>query len=163
LLLDFDINRDIYLVFMNTTHALDSVLKDGFRHVYAIERQALGWICTDPSTSDLHTYILPASYSADVMGEFTRRHPYFTILHLHVKPHNKKLFPSIGVISCVSAMQYMLGIYWPFVLTPYQLYNKMVQSPPKHIEVIAWHDIHNTQHKGKRRPQQQQQTRHAKT
>ena len=159
LLFDTHAHREIYLVFMNTNFKGDRWLKDGFKHVYAIERQALGWLCTDPSKSDMHTYILPARYDSEVIEEFKRQNPTFTILSLKVKPHYDSVFPHIGVISCVSIMQYMLGVYYPFILTPYQLYNKIKNNPPKHIEVIECHDTKYTQQKGKQQRQQRKQTR----
>jgi len=81
LLFDTHAHREIYLVFMNTNFKGDGWLKEGFKHVYAIERQALGWLCSDPSKSDLHTYILPAHYESDVIQEFIRQNPTFTVLH----------------------------------------------------------------------------------
>ena len=156
--LDSEPTREIFLVFMNTEFPFSDWFKDGFKHVYSIERQALGWLCTDPSKSDLYTYILPATYHSEVMIEFRRQNPTFTILHLKVKPHCQAVFPSIGVLSCVTTIQYMLGVYWPFIFTPYQLYNRIKRKPPKHIEVIECHDIKSMQHKGKHKPQQQPQT-----
>nr|CAC33476.1 hypothetical protein [Legionella pneumophila] len=144
---------------MNTNFTGDGWLKSGFKHVYAIERQGLGWICTDPSKSDICTYILPASYSTDVISEFKRRHPDFKILHINVKPHCYSAYPRLGVLSCVSVIQYILGVYWPFVFTPYQLYNRIKNKPPKHIEVIECHDIKSTQHKGKLKPPHSPQTK----
>lgn len=140
MLIDFEAHREIYLVFMDSRYTFDWIFKDGFKHVYAIERQALGWTCTDPSQSDLFTTILPASYSTDIMETFKRQNPTFKILKLHVRPHIKMVFPSAGVISCVTIMQYMLGVYWPFVFSPYQLYTRIVTRAPTHIEVIEWHD-----------------------
>lgn len=137
MLLDYSAYREIWLVFMNTEFIGDAWLKDGFKHVYAIERQALGWLCTDPSKSDIHTYILPASFDSDVIGEFKRRNPTFTVMHLKIKSHYDSVYPQLGVLSCVSIMQYMLGVFWPFVFTPYQLYNKLKKKPPNHIEVIG--------------------------
>lgn len=128
--------REIYLVFMNTFYFGDSFIKDGFKHVYCIERQELGWVCLDPSQTHIYNYILPAAYEIDVMSEFKKRNPEFIILKLLVKPHDKSAYPRPGLVSCVSTMQYLLGIYWPFIFTPYQLYNKMLRKPPKHIEVI---------------------------
>jgi hypothetical protein len=154
MLIDFDSQRELYLVFMNTNYPFDYLLKDGFKHVYLIERQAIGWVCLDPSQSDLHTYILPASYEADVMGEFSKRHPDFNILKLMVKAHAKILYPKLGVISCVSVMQYIIGVYWPFVFTPYQLYNKLLKKTVDHIEVTQWPQEKLTEQKEKRKPQQ---------
>lgn len=137
MLFDSSAFREIYLVFMNTRFIGDRWLKDGFKHVYSIERQALGWLCTDPSKSDLHTYILPARFESEVIDEFKKQNPSFTVLELHVKPHAYAAFPRPGIVSCVSAMQYVLGVYYPFVFTPYQLYNRIKRNPPNHIEVIA--------------------------
>lgn len=161
MLSDYDIHRELYLVFMETPYKGDWMFKRGFKHVYAIERTALGWLCSDPNKSDIHTMILPARYDSEVMIEFIRQNPSFTILRLKVKPHKDSIYPQLGVISCVSMMQYMLGVYWPFVFTPWQLYNRLLDNPPKHIEVIACHDIKYTQRKGKqqqqRKPQMQQE------
>lgn len=121
---------------MNTEYRGDWLYKDGFKHVYAVERQALGWQCVDPSRSNLFTCILPAGFEADVMVEFERLNPGATIVHLHVRSNGQGLYPTIGVLSCVSIMQYLLGVCWPMVLTPYQLYNKIITKPPNHIGVI---------------------------
>ncbi len=155
MLFDDGVYRDMYLVFMESRYFGDMFLKAGFKHVYAIERQAIGWQCTDPSKSDLHTYILPAAYESDVMGVFKKNNPTFKILHIHVKPHERSIYPRFGVLSCVNIIQYMIGVYWPFILTPHQLYNKIKNSTPKHIEVIEWHDTQSTKHSEKQRPQHQ--------
>lgn len=151
---DFKAKRDIYLVFMDTWFLGDDFLKDGFKHVYAIEHSALGWTCTDPSKSDLHTYILPAKYDTDVITTFVQQNPGFTVLHIRVLPHDNSIYPRFGIMSCVSLMQYLIGVRWPFVFTPYQLYNKIKYKTPKHIEVVACHDTLHIKHKGKRTKQQ---------
>lgn len=162
MLLDFEAYREYHLVFMDTQYPLDWMFKDGFKHVYCIERQALGWTCIDPSQSDLYTTILPANYGTDVMTTFKQKNPTFKILKLHVKPHTLMVYPRAGIISCVSVMQQMLGVYWPFVFSPFQLYNRIVTRTPTHIEVIEWHDIKSTQHKGKLRPQPPKHNKYVK-
>ena len=136
MLSDYDAFRDIYLVFMNTEYKGSWLFKDGFRHVYVIERQALGWLCSDPSRSNLFNCILPASYEVEVMETLIKQNPSFTILHLHVRPNHDDLYPYLGLVSCVSIVQYILGMSCQTILTPYQLYNKLKSKPPKHIEVI---------------------------
>ena len=145
MLFDSSAYREIYLVFMDASFIGDRWLKDGFKHVYAIERSALGWTCTDPSKSDIHTMILPAHFETDVMSTFIYNNPKCHVMRLHVKPHQHAIYPALGVISCVSVMKYMLGIKGGLILTPYQLYAKLMKSPPKHIEVIEWHDTNSTQ------------------
>lgn len=133
---DSDAFRDIYIIFMNANYPGDWMYKDGFKHVYAVERQAAGWLCVDPSRSNLFTCILPAIYETEVMETFAKLNPDATIVNIHVKSNGQGLYPTIGVLSCVSVTQYLIGVSWPFVLTPYQLYNKIITKPPNHIEVI---------------------------
>lgn len=121
---------------MNSEFRGSSRLKEGFKHCYAIEHQVLGWICVDPNQSNLFACILPAKFESDVMGEYKKLNPDATILHLHVRAHQLDLYPARAILSCVSAMQYLLGIHWRSVLTPWQLYNKIKANPPKHIEII---------------------------
>ena len=129
-------SRDIYLVFMNAEFRGSTNLKDGFRHVYVIERQALGWLCVDPARSNMFNCILPAKFESEVMIEFERLNPEATIVHLEVGSNDEHLYPARGVMSCVSVVQYILGVCWRSVLTPHQLYNKIINNTPKHIEVI---------------------------
>lgn len=134
----FNVHRDIYLIFCNATYKGNWLFKKGFQHVYAIERQALGWMCLDPSRSDLISYILPAPYNAEVMKTYKAMNPDCTVVHLHVEPHDRAIYPRIGALSCVSTMQYLIGIYSPLVLTPYQLYNKLISKTYKHIKRVDY-------------------------
>ena len=128
--------REIYLVFQDDIqYPFSRFIKSGFRHVFALERQALGWICIDPSRNDLCATLLPASYDVDIIPQFRINNPSFTITKLKVKQTNKFNYPKPGIVSCVSSMQYLIGVYWPFVLTPYQLYNKLYNNNISHIEV----------------------------
>ena len=129
--------REIYLIFLDDVqYPFSRFIKKGFKHVYALERQALGWVCLDPSRSDLTAIVLPATYHTNIIPEFQRQNPTATVLPIKMKPHNKSKYPRPMVLGCTSAIQYMLGVYWPCVLTPYQLYNKIIKSPPEHIEVF---------------------------
>ena len=136
MLLDFDAEREIYAVFQAESEYLcSSWFKDGFKHVFCIERQALGWLCFDPSRSDMIATILPANFTLDIMTRFRINNPTATIIQLAVKPGNKRSYPRPGIISCVSAVQYFLGVYWPTVLTPYQLYNRLSTVDQEHIRM----------------------------
>ena len=136
LLLDCEASREIDLVFMDDVEYIFSrFVQPGFKHVYAIERQALGWICHDPSRRDLFSHILPASYNDEVMGVYKTNNASHIVMGLEVKPNVKTKYPALGFLSCVSVMQYMLGVWWPFVRTPYGLYSRLLKDNTPHIKL----------------------------
>jgi hypothetical protein len=136
LLYDSEARRTIYLIFQDSFSYLGSrFIKKGFRHVFAVEHQALGWICFDASIANIMTTILPAGFHDDVIGHFLRLNPHSTVVKLYVKPTKEIRSFKFGCLNCVSVVQYMLSIHWPFVLTPYQLYSKLVKNGAEHIEV----------------------------
>lgn len=136
MLLDSTATREIYLVFDDSDSYIGyRFIKEGFRHVFAIERQATGWICYDPSMHDLYCMAMPADYDVDIISQLSLDHPEFNIIQLFVKPINKKARPRFGLLSCVAVIQYVLGVTWPLVLTPYQLYSKLVNGNLADIEV----------------------------
>jgi hypothetical protein len=153
--LTYDCSRELYLVFHDDTAYFGSrFIKKGFKHVFIIERQAMGWICLDPSRSDLIASILPAQYESDVISELKNNNPDVTVLPLEVLATNRSNYPRPGIQSCVGAVQYSLGVWWPFVLTPWRLYNKLIKSPPIHIRKLeSCQEIHEQEEK----PQQHQQ------
>lgn len=136
-MLDFEPFREIYLVFHDdASYIFSSFIKTGFKHVFALERQALGWTCIDPSRTDLSSMVLPSSYHIDIIPEFMRNNPTARILKLKVYASNKSTYPRAGIISCVSTIQYLIGVYWPHILTPYQLYNKLCKYNNPNIRVV---------------------------
>ena len=126
---DCDGIREIYLVFQDCdTYPGWEFLKPGFRHVYALERQALGWVCYDASLRDLCCMVLPASWDNDVAGTLVRQNPETTVVQLFCKPSPNKGRLRGGILSCVGVCQYILGVYWPLTLTPHQLFSKILKS-----------------------------------
>lgn len=136
MLYDWEAEREIYLVFKTENYFGSNFLEDGFCHVFAIERQALGWVCIDPSRSDCLSTILPAGYVDDVISPLKAQNPQFKVLKLLYKPSYNRYnnYPRLNLMSCVSMMQYMLGVYWPWIVTPYQLYCKLLKGRFKHIK-----------------------------
>ena len=121
--------REMFLVFFGDADYFPyRLIKNGFGHVFAIERQSLGWICVDPSRRDLLTIILPACYDSDVAKVLRRDNPTFKILHLRVPMNVKPNYPNLGLMGCVGVMQYFLGIYRPWIITPYQLYRYIIKQ-----------------------------------
>ena len=136
MLIDASAERDIYIVFQDDQSYLCSRLfKKGFKHCFGIERQATGWVCVDPSRKDLFAVILPAGFHDNIIDPFLDQNPTSTVIRLTVgrNPKDTNTYPRLGLISCVSVMQYLLGVYWPLTITPHQLYYKLVN---KHVPGI---------------------------
>lgn len=154
-LYDAEAERDIYLIFQDDQSYLCSALfKKGFKHCFAIERQALGWICIDPSRSDFIATILPAGYHADIIAPFLSQNPTSTVLNLTVRKSHANTYPRLGLISCVSTMQYLLGVYWPLIITPHQLYCRLVNT---HVPTIRVKQIWQAVREQEGQPMKQQQ------
>jgi len=137
-LYDAEATREIFLIFQGTYHYRFSfMLKAGFQHMFALERSALGWVLLDPSRANFHCCILPAAFGDDVAGAFARRNKDSTVMQVFVKPVQltRNLYPKLGLLSCVSTMQYTLGVYWPWIITPYQLYCRLRNLTSEHIKV----------------------------
>ena len=132
---DEEFVREIFLIFQNSHGFFFSDnLEPGFEHVFAIERQALGWVCHDPSMYDYISVLLPASWTTDVIGKFHEQNPGSTIVQIFVtKSSNAKLF-RFSWLNCIGLIQYLLGVYWPWILTPYGLYCRVVKGN-NHIKV----------------------------
>lgn len=135
---DFEAERDIFVIFQDDQSYLCSALfAKGFKHCFAIERQALGWICIDPSRNDFIATILPATYADDIIEPFLDQNPTSTVLQLSVRraKTDRNTYPRLGLISCVSTIQYMLGVYWPWCITPRQLYCRLSKGHTAHIRL----------------------------
>jgi hypothetical protein len=139
LLYDCNATRDIYLVFQDdVNYLLSRFFKEGFKHCFAIERQALGWVCIDASRYNCMATILPAAYNDMVIEHYVQQNPAATVVHLSIKMDDlrRTTYPRLGSISCVGMMQYIIGTYWPLTLTPYKLYNKLVNNLHDKIKVV---------------------------
>lgn len=138
MLYDSEAERELYLIFQDEgSYPGGIVFQKGFKHVFALERQALGWVCIDPSRMDFQCHILPAGFHDDVITSFIAQNPRSTVMQIFVQPvKNQTLtYPGIGFISCVTVMQYTLGVYWPLIVTPYQLYCRLSSRRINHIRM----------------------------
>lgn len=146
--------REIYLVFLDEVNYFCSrFFKKGFKHVFALERQALGWVCHDPSRYDLACNILPAHYEHNVVDKFKQDNPQVTILSLAVYKQTEALYPRLGLLSCVSMIKYLLG-FPCCAFTPYQLYSTLLTKPPHYLRVRKVWQAESEQDEWQRKLQQ---------
>ncbi len=162
MLYDYDAFREIFVVFLdNTTYLGSRLMKKGFTHCFAMERQALGWLCIDPSRKDCLSHILPATFLDPVMDTFIKNNPNATVIQLFVSRQNVDAvtYPKFGLISCVGMIQYNLGVYWPLIITPFQLYCRLVEKRISHIKVgNVW--VARAQSEKPEQPQRHQGKKH---
>ena len=131
--------REIYVVFHgNSKYFGSKYLEPGFTHVFVIERCARGWTCIDGNRSSLEIKMLPISNQIDMMPEYVNQNPSAHVLKIYASDPERSKYPSFGMLSCVSTVQYILGIYYPSVITPYALYNKLLDNRINHLEVFNY-------------------------
>jgi len=133
----FKDEKEYYLVFSSyEDHPFFRWLEPGFCHVHLIFSDNGNWILLDPSLSSLNLRSLPKAYNLDLMRTYRKLNPDHTIIHLKINDTPALNVLRCGSISCVSTIQYLLGIYWPLTVTPYGLYSKLLAHTPSHIRII---------------------------
>lgn len=126
-----------HLVFTeSSSYFFSRFLKPGFRHVYAFQETMGDWILIDPSLNSLNVLALHQAKGLDLLKAHSTLRPNDTILSVCAgSPFQMSVF-RLGPISCVSGIQYLLGIYWPLTLTPWGLYSRLLSETPPHIRIV---------------------------
>lgn len=100
------------------------LLKPGFRHCFAVLRDAQGWTVLDPLSGRLLVQRLDVAPDFDLPGFYLRaglrlRGPF------RPGPPASRRLPPISPYSCVSLCRALLGQGAPFALTPFGLYRAL--------------------------------------
>ncbi len=129
--------KDYYLVFSDSdSYFFSRWFKCGYRHVHAIYHCQGNWSIVDPSLDALNVIYLEKAKNLDFISVYQKLNPEYTILRVAVKPNLDMPVWRIGPISCVSTIQYLLGIYRPLTVTPWGLYCYLVNKTPTHIRIV---------------------------
>lgn len=149
-------DEQIYYIVFSDSHSyfLGRFFKPGFRHVHAIHHHGGHWYLIDPSLKCLHHLPLTKEKGIDFISAYAEMFPDKTILKVYARENPDMPVWRIGAISCVSTIQYLLGIYWPLTVTPWQLYCKLKDKTPAHVRIVkdGWQQRsrESTQGSGKR-------------
>ena len=136
MLLDSSAFREIYFIFQDSRAFCGwQLLKPGFRHVFAVEIHASGWVCYDPSIHDMYCWPLPCAPDASFIEHYKLNNPSDTVLKITARPKRKAQYARFSLMSCVSIMKYILGVRWPFVITPHQLYSRLTSQQFENMEI----------------------------
>lgn len=115
---------DIYIAFSGRADAgFLRLLKPGFRHCFALVRDAGRWVIVDPM---LHKMELGF---ADVPQDFDfpawmRARGYRVVRAPRLSPPRRMAAPT--PFTCVEAMKRLIGLQDWRILTPWQLYRRLV-------------------------------------
>jgi hypothetical protein len=104
-------------------HVLDPLLKRGFRHVFAVVQDDAGfWIRIDSKAGIPEVDVVGGP--KDDLAKFWRGHGY-TVLELE-RGTDAPRGPVINA-NCVGMVKCLLGLRAPFILTPWQLYRRLIK------------------------------------
>lgn len=120
---------DYYLVFTEGNFLLKDLFKKNFSHAYILTHDEYNWIKCNPCKLYMECSILPYTVKAG----FPRKEvlPTDTVLKLSMyKRENSVHFGLFGLRSCISYVQYMLGLKLRCV-TPYGLYRRLMRLSKK--------------------------------
>lgn len=108
-----------------------------FRHVYALIRHPSLWVLFEPSVDGVRALPLDCPGEIDMTIALKAKNPEIVLLRMLVS-NERPGMPSFKFIflSCVSSIQYLLGIYWPLTVTPWGLYSRLVRDTPAHIRIL---------------------------
>lgn len=97
------------------------VLKPGFRHCFAIIREEGNWIALDPLSNRLDVSVHSAENGFDMPRWLRSRG--LTVIEARTQNHARPapLMP----LTCVEAVKRVLGLRARFIITPWQLYNRL--------------------------------------
>lgn len=108
----------MYVIFTDSNLPEAQVLRKGFRHCYAVRNDF----------DSVWTVLQPGKHCMDIQQELVSEYPTIldyalageTVIRYNREP--SKFAHSLSVVNCVGAVKYLLGIWAPHILTPYQFY-----------------------------------------
>ena len=119
-----DVTSDIYIAFSGKADVrFLRLLKPGFRHCFALIRGQGAWLMVDPMLHkmDVSFAQVPADFD---FPAWMRARGYRVLRAPKLQPPRRMALPS--PFTCVEAMKRLIGLHDWRVLTPWQLYRRML-------------------------------------
>jgi len=95
------------------------LLRPGFRHCFVALRQGPFWVVVDPLS---HRTVLWIEAVDNLAGFYRQQGLTVLSTRLRNPPHRSAPWRPF---TCVEAVKRLLGVHWPWVLTPWQLYRAL--------------------------------------
>ncbi len=100
------------------------LLRPGFRHVFVALRDGPWWVTVDPLCQRMEVQVQPVAPDMDLAAWF-RAHG-LTVVEAAIDRTGTRPAP-VGPFTCVEAVKRVLGLRAPLVLTPWQLYRRLLR------------------------------------
>lgn len=101
-------------------HWLRPLLKEDFKHVFAVVQTDDHWIMVDPRNgTPVIEVVAPATYD---LARFYRAEGFAVV---ETERRDVGPFGPVMLSNCVGAVKAVIGLRAPFVFTPYQLYRRL--------------------------------------
>lgn len=122
--------QSVWIVFTGKTDIpWLKILKPGFRHCYALMNDGEKWMSVDPLAShmDIEIYpLIPSDYDLPHWLECQGS----KVVYVPSQKLNKRAAP-IAFFSCVEMMKRLIGLHYPWIITPWQLYQFLQNKKEK--------------------------------
>lgn len=132
-------NKVIVVFERNTNIRFLQILKEGFRHCFVVIRQKDGWLEINPLSNRLLVIFHPDN-GKNMFPEFLLNRKKFLFIEAEVQDVPQKCAP-LFFFTCVEFVKRLLGIHDFFVITPYQLYNKIKNCRKKILTSENFYNI----------------------
>jgi hypothetical protein len=103
------------------------LLKPGFRHCFVVLNDGARWILVDPLAPHTDVRVLDLPPSWDVPGWYRRRGN--AVVRAGVRRDRCRPAP-VGPFTCVEAVKRVIGLADVAIVTPWQLYRRLVPTDP---------------------------------
>ncbi len=114
-----------YVLFHPHTHLkILQILHPSYRHCAVLLENDTHFLLLDPLSQRLHIQLFVKDDTPDTLTQLAFRG--FDIIKTNISFFEPRL--SIELFSCVSFVKRTLGLYAPFILTPYQLYQYLIKK-----------------------------------
>lgn len=125
--------RTFYIIFTNLCSGFHTkFLKNGFKHVYAVEQLEHVFLVYQPTKYGLNVFMAGCTTQDPFIESIMMLDKTASVVKLIVRPSGKfVLWPK--PLTCVSQIEYALGLSG-MSLTPHQLYKRLVTGRDKVIK-----------------------------
>ena len=114
-------------------------LKKGFGHCYVIERLEYIWMMFDPTRYGLNVMLPDCDVEHPLVETMMSMCPDLRALRVTTRGDGKSLVLKPKLLSCVSTVEFVMGVGFGLCLTPHQLFKKLLRC--KHPNLISVKEI----------------------
>lgn len=115
------------------------LLRPGFRHCFVVLEADGAWVCVNPLAHRTSVEIWSVAPGTD-LAAWLRARDGLTVVEAAIRHPPRRPSP-IGLYSCVEAVKRILGIQDRWVLTPGQLYDRLIMGKKSLTSENVWNMV----------------------